>query len=280
MKAPARHRAITHIAFGSTAAEAGVRAARSSRSRHAARIGHLWQLAALIAALHCFQPAVAQSISGMPYIAVHGKARAEVVPDVFPLEITLEETSQDATKTRDRIEGLAQAILSQAEAAVVADADIQVSNLSVAPEYRFDDKDDKQVFLGNTYSRTFELKFHALPQLGAFIDGLPKAEQLKMETANFQSSRSETIRRELLTQAVADARQTADVMARSVGRRVGSVHNISNQGFNVRYAESGGETELDRIQVTGSRLRAPEIVLREGTIVLDQSVYIIYTLVD
>ena len=31
----------------------------------------------------------AQTISGEPFIAVHGKAKAEVVPDIFPLEITL-----------------------------------------------------------------------------------------------------------------------------------------------------------------------------------------------
>jgi hypothetical protein len=42
---------------------------------------------------------------------VHGKAKAEVVPDIFPLEITLKDTSKDAAKTQALIEGHAARIL-------------------------------------------------------------------------------------------------------------------------------------------------------------------------
>ena len=71
-------------------------------------------------------------------------------------------------------------------------------------------------------------------------------------------------------------------MARAVGKKIGTVHNVSNQGFNVRYVTSGDSDQLDRIMVTGSKTAAsaPAVALREGTIQLDQNVYIIYTLVD
>ena len=224
----------------------------------------------------------AQSIGGQPFIAVHGKAKAEVVPDVFPLTITLKDTSEDAAATQAQIETHAQKVIDLTKAMKMADRDVEIANLSVSPEYRWDDEEDKQIFLGNTYERTIKLRFHVLSDLQKAIDTLPRSKQVQLDTGGFQSSKQDEIRRELIAQAVQDARKTADIMASSVGRRVGAVHNISNQGFNVRYVTSSDAMSLDSITVTGSRMAAPAppVALREGVIELDQNVYIIYTLVD
>ncbi len=236
-------------------------------------------VAALLLGTHNVQ---AQSIGGSPFIAVHGKAKTEVVPDLFPLEITLKDTSLDAAATQAQIENHAQQVITLTKAMKMADRDVEVSNISVSPEYRWDDEEDKQVFLGNTYTRNIKLRFHALADLQKAIDALPKSKQVQLDTGGFQSSKQDDIRRELLTQAVQDARKTAEIMASAVGRRVGGVHNISNQGFNVRYVTSNDATTLDSVMVTGTRMAppAPPVALREGVIQLDQDVYIIYTLVD
>lgn len=224
----------------------------------------------------------AQSISGPPFIAVHGKAKADVVPDIFPLEITLSETSKDAARTQSLIEDYAQQIIGLTQAMNMADRDVNISNLDVSPEYRYNDKDDTEVFLGNTYQREMKLRFHTLADLQKMISALPQVTQVRLSTGSFGTSGEDELRRQLLSQAVEDARKTAEVMAKSVGKRLGTVHNISNQGFNVRYVTSDESTQLDRVMVTGSRLNAPSppVVLREGIVQLDQSVYIIYTLVD
>ena len=226
----------------------------------------------------------AQSISGQPFIAVHGRAKAEVVPDVFPLQVTLKDTSLDAAATQRQIEGHAQAVIALTRSMKLPDRDVEVANLNVSPQYRWDDKQERQVFLGNTYTRTIKLRFRALADLQKAIAALPKSSQVQLDTGSFESSRQVQVRRQLLTEAVADARRTADVMAAAVGRKVGGVHNISNQGFNVRYVSSG-EGSLDRVTVTGSRMAPPAppeppAVLREGVIQLAQDVYILYTLVD
>lgn len=225
--------------------------------------------------------AQAQSISGQPFIAVHGTAKAEVVPDIFPLEITLSETSKDAARTQALIEGLARQIVELTQAMEMADRDVTLSNLDVSPEYRYNDKDDTETFLGNIYQRQIKLRFHTLADLQEMISSLPQVRQVRLNTGSFATSQADELRRQLLTQAVEDARKTADIMAAAVGRRIGTVHNISNQGFNVRYVTSDeySRQSLDRVMVTGSKIGAP-VALREGSIQLDQNVYIIYTLVD
>ncbi len=224
----------------------------------------------------------AQSISGSPFIAVHGKAKTEVVPDVFPLQVTLKDTSLDTAKTQALIEGYANQIVALTRKMGMEDRDVAVSNLNVAPEYHYVDKDDKQVFLGNTYERKIKLQFHTLAGLKQMIEALPQAKQVQLDTGTFVSSNADELRRGLVAQAVQDARTTAEIMAKAVGKRLGTVHNVSNQGFNVRYVESGDSYELDSVTVSGSRLRsAPApVVLSKGTVQLEQDVYIIYTLVD
>ena len=167
--------------------------------------------------------AEAQSISGSPFIAVHGKAKTEVVPDIFPVTITLKDTSLDASKTQALIEGYASQVVGLTKKMEMEDRDVTISNLSVSPEYRYDDKDEESVFLGNTYQRQIKLKFHTLDKLKQMIDALPKAKQVQLDTGTFESSQADVLRRELLTQAVDDARTTAGIMAKAVGKRLGTV---------------------------------------------------------
>ncbi|HSD16192.1 MAG TPA: SIMPL domain-containing protein [Thermomonas sp.] len=230
----------------------------------------------------------AQTISGPPFIAVHGKAKAEVVPDVFPLEITLKDTSEDAARSQAMIEAHAERILATVKQMKLPDADVTVSNMSVAPEYRYDREDQKQVFVGNVYRRQIKLRFRKLTDLAKMIGTLPSAKEVLIDTGVFESSRSDEVRRSLMTQAVQDARLTGETMAKAVGKRLGDVHNVSNQGFNVRYVEGGVDdppvvfsaaAPMDSLSVTGNRMRA-DVALREGRIELQQDVYVIYTLID
>lgn len=221
--------------------------------------------------------AQAQAISGAPYVAVHGQARQEVVPDLFPVEVTLSETSLDTAKTQAMIEGLAKDVLAIAERMQVAEADLTVSNLSISPETKYDEEREKQVFLGNTYEREIKVRFHSLDRLREFIAALPAAKAVRVDTGAFQTSRADELRKGLLQQAIDDARTTAEGLALGVGRKLGPVHTISNQGFNMRYSENAGT--LDSVTVMGTALMAPgAIVLREGRITLDQNVYIVYAL--
>ena len=81
-----------------------------------------------------------------------------------------------------------------------------------------------------------------------------------------------------MAQAIADARATADELAKGVGKRIVGAHTISNPGFNVRYAEP---TTLDSVTVRGNALAAPGVVvLKEGRIKLSQDVYIVYLMTD
>lgn len=246
--------------------------------------GRIAVAAGLLAIIGSLQ---AQAPAGRPFIAVHGEAKMDVVPDIFPVELTLKETSMETAATQARVESLAKNTLAISESLKIGGDDILVSNLGISPEYDWDDETDKQVFRGNTYERTIKVKFRSLPKLNEFISALPKSNVLRIETSRFETSRADELRRGLLESAIANAKKTAEAMASGVGRKLGAVQNISNQGLNIQYSQS-----LESVTVTAAAAAAahvmgaplppppppPPAVLREGKITLDQDVYIVYEL--
>ena len=99
----------------------------------------------------------------------------------------------------------------------VADADVTISNMSVAPEYRYDREDQKQVFVGNVYRRQIKLRFRKLTDLAKMIGTLPAAKEVLIDTGEFESSRADEVRRNLIAQAVQDARLTGDLGGEPLG---------------------------------------------------------------
>ena len=224
------------------------------------------------------QLASAQNISGLPFIAVHGQAKMEVVPDVFPLEITLKETSKNAADSQKRIESLASTIVALADAENIPDGDQEVGNLSISPEMDYDEKLEREIFLGNTYERVIKLRFRSLEALRQFIGKAPQAPQVQIDTGTFFYAAAAESKKKLMAAAIEDAHSTAEAMASGVGRTLAGVQTISNQGFNMQYAES---YQLDRVVVSGTPLSAPSaVILKEGRVTLSQDVYIIYLLAD
>lgn len=224
------------------------------------------------------QIALAQGIEGSPYIAVHGRAQMEVVPDIFPLQITLAETSVDTAATQERIESLAGRIVELARAQNIPDEDVVVGNLSINPATKYDEKAEREIFIGNEYERDIEIRFHKLDEFRQFLSKIPDAKQLRLNTGKFSYSKADAVGKTLIADAIADARATAEEMAKGIDKRIVGAHTISNQSSNLRYSES---STLDSVTVTGSRSVAPgAIALKVGKIKLEQNIYVVYRLAD
>lgn len=232
----------------------------------------------------CVNGARAQSLNSAPFIAAQGQARTEVVPDIFPLKVTLTETSLDASATQRKIEGLAAEIVATAKSMNVSEDDITVGNLNISVEDRYDEKTDDQVFVGNSYERIIKLRFHDLQTLKAFVDQLPTGKAVRAETEEFAYSKSDVERKKLLREAMDNARETADQVAAGLGKKIIGVHNVSDQPLMSSYLGYGGNA--DGMVVRGSvALLAPgtvrghsDIVLKKGVITLQRTIYIIFLL--
>ncbi len=227
--------------------------------------------------------ALAQTFQGKPFLSVQGHAEAKVRPDVFPLTLTLKQTSTDAAKSQALIEGLARSLLKTVADLHVADSDISVGNLSISPETKYDNDHEREVFLGNTYEREIRVRFHSLDDVRSLIAAVPDSKNVQIDTGTFEYSGKQALERKLRIDAVADARQAAAEMSNAVGKRLGQLYNVSDRAQSTIYSSSGySESDaLDTIVVTGTRIRrSAEIVLREGEIRVAADAFLVYLIAD
>jgi hypothetical protein len=220
----------------------------------------------------------AQTLASAPFIAVHGDASRDVVPDTFPLTITLEDTSKDVARTQSVIEALAQSIIELAKTQNVADADLTVGNLSIDAATEFDEKKEETVFVGNTYSREIRIRFHALEDMQRFLRVVPAGKQIQLGTGEYTYSKSAETRRELMASAIDEARKAADEIAAKIGKRIIGVHTVSDVPLSGRYLEGNSS---NAIEISSASLLAPGTVrLTLGVVTLQEDAYVVYLIGD
>lgn len=262
-----------------------------------------WIFAALVA-FAVVSPAVrAQSVGGTPFLAVHGVAEVDVVPDIFPVSVEIAVTGMDVGKSQSEVEALTRRALDAGRALKLADADIRVGEMSISPREEYDAATRKQVFRGNRYSRSLELRFRRLSDVKAFVAALPAGESLRVSTQEFASSVANETRRKLLVDAIDDARRTAEVLAAGIGRKVGVAQTISTspmalsagsyinaidvadvEATSILTAEQIARIPVPR-SITSVALLSPgtvrsQIVLEAGSVRLRSDVYVLYLLRD
>jgi uncharacterized protein YggE len=247
--------------------------------------------------------ALAQTIGGTPFLAVHGSARVDVVPDVFPVSLVIADTGLDVAKSQALVESLTREAIAQARKAGLDDAAITVGDLDIAPDETYDPDARKQVFRGNRYSRSLGLRFHDLAALKQFVAAVPSGKNVRLSADSFRVSTENEIRRRLLVDAIADARKTADVLASGIGRKVRQAQTISTSpmtlsagsyinAIDAEDVESSSILTAEQIaripvprDITSIGLLAPgtvrsAIALEKGAVTLGADVYIVYLLGD
>jgi uncharacterized protein YggE len=192
----------------------------------------------------------------------------------------------NSAKSQELVESLSKVVLDNAQKLKLADVDIEVGNLSISPQTEWDDKDDKEVFLGNEYERRLRMRFHDLESLRSFISALPEGRNLHLQTKTFEFSGALELQRKLRRQAIEDAKRGAADMADAVGKRLIELHNVSDRAQSTVYSASGyGRADLDTVTVVGaataeSSRRRAELVLREGEIEVSADAFLVFVIGD
>lgn len=241
-------------------------------------------LACLLLAGIASGPSPGQTFAAKPFLSVQGHAETKVKPDIFPITVTLEETGMDAGAAQALIEGLAGQVVAAAKSLNAADGDMQVGNVGVTAKTKYDEKDDKEVFLGNTYSREIQVRFHALDALRKFIAAVPAVKQVRLETDDFEYSKDAEVKRRLRREAIDDARKGAQDMAAAVGKKLLDLFNVSDRAQSTIYAASGynsASASLGSVSVMGSPIsRTSEIVLKDGEVTIKSDAFLVYLIGD
>ena len=190
-------------------------------------------IAALVAlalpAAAAAQPSAVQSIDGtrLDIVAVGEVTR---VPDVAQINagvISQATTASEAIRLNSvRMAAVRQALRN----AGIADRDIQTSNISLEPDYRYVENQPPRL-TGYRASNQVTVRFRDIAQTGRILDALVAQGANQLSGPMLQIDRPEAALDEARTAAIATARARAELYARSLGMRVRRVLSVSEAGM-------------------------------------------------
>lgn len=180
----------------------------------------------LMAALMLFLSGVSLASAAEPIprqLEVVGNGVVSAIPDIAVLSFAVESNQRSATDAVAENAKKADMLLKALKTLMGEQDKIQTSGYSVSPVY---DRDNRLRPSGYRVSNQVTLETRQTDKVGAFIDAAAKAESGRMNSLQFRTSQEADYLRQAAAQAVAQARQTADVLAKAAGVSIKGIRQI------------------------------------------------------
>ena len=209
-----------------------------------------WMLAVFFA-LPSASVVAGSPLPDAPHVVVQGEGLVSVAPDSVTVSMIARHRSADAGEAKRLVDRAVTALLSIAPDFGISPDDITASDLALRENDEYDDN-DRRLPTTHIASREVKVCLDDLERLGAWMDAALAAGFTDVSEVSFKSSQEVRLREDARARAVADAREKAGGLAVAFGGRLGPVYSINS--LNSMQAGGYGNTTLDRIQVTGSRV--------------------------
>lgn len=228
------------------------------------------------------------------HILVYGDAAARAIPDRFKVEMTFSVVDQKADAARQKVESYLQDAIGKLKKVPVPSQDIVATSLQIEPRNEYDQELRKNEYKGIAVTRTLSARFNDQTSLKSFLAQLDTSKEVQISGVTTELSTEPELKTQLRQKAIASTREKAEVIAKSYGVRLGSLYSVSDTAPEFDYGIKEGDwpvmyqwharegsTELDRIEVTGSRIKRADLESFEtGYVTFEDRIYAVFLLVD
>jgi uncharacterized protein len=173
-------------------------------------------------------PSITQTIAGSR-LDISATGEVTRVPDVAVISAGVVSRSPTATGALQDAAGRMQRVLAALKRAGVEDRDVQTSNISLNPEYRYVENQPPQL-TGYTASNQLTIRFRDIRNSGKILDALVSQGANQINGPSLTIDKLEAALDEARARAVAAGRARAELYARSLGMRIVRVVSVSESG--------------------------------------------------
>lgn len=190
-------------------------------------------------------------------VNVSGQGEVGVKPDRAQLTLGVEAANAELKVAEAEVNKVVRAYLAEAKALGIKDAQISTAGISISPEYVWDEKDRRQKFTGYRASRQIVLRVENLDRIGDLILGATKVGVNQVSAPQLYSTQAQQLSRQALVKATEDARSKAQLLADTLGVKLGAVRSLSANdntqpppvlykamAMRAEMADQGGNTEM------------------------------------
>lgn len=183
-----------------------------------------------VACLVLFATAASAQMPGMEpmprTISVSGSGTVDATPDIAHLTLAVQHRDKSMQVARDATIKVSKAFLALCTKLGIKENKIRTSGLTIQPEYRWDEKQNQQIFTGYFVQRQLQVEINDLDKLGDVIEGAIDAGVNEVSPPQLDSSKRKDLNRDALAAATADAKANAERIATTLGVKLGPVRTI------------------------------------------------------
>ncbi len=213
----------------------------------------------------------AQALPSAPYVVVRGHAERNMKPDRFEISIAVQKTSLDVGEASAVVESKTGAMVKSLKALGLKPTQITATNISISPEYRYDQTTQKNVFIGNQVNRNISAKFENKQTLQKFLAQVPAGEEVRIGGISSTLSTQKAVESELLDAAVVDAKNQAVTLLDKFGHKVIGLYTVSQEAPSIGFESKAMYRSMDVAA-------APPLgeTFEEGVMTVNKDVYVVY----
>ena len=174
------------------------------------------------------QANITQTIAGTR-LDINATGEVTRVPDVAVISAGVVSRSPTATAALQNSASKMSQVLGALKQAGVADRDIQTSNVSLNPEYRYPENQSPEL-VGYTASNSVTVRFRDIRNSGKILDALVREGANQINGPTLVVDKPEAALDEARAKAIATGRARAELYARSLGMRVARIVSVSESG--------------------------------------------------
>jgi uncharacterized protein YggE len=183
---------------------------------------------ALPSAATAQQSTINQTIAGTR-LDVNATGEVSRVPDMAVVSAGVVSRSPTASAALQDTANRMQSVQSALRRAGIADRDIQTSQVSLSPEYRYDNNQPPKL-VGYSASNNVTVKFRDIKNSGKILDALVEQGANQISGPSLTVDKPEAALDEARAKAIAIGRARAELYARSLGLRVVRIVSVNESG--------------------------------------------------
>lgn len=176
------------------------------------------------------QASITQAITGTR-LDISATGEVSRVPDIAIISAGVVAKAPTASAALQESASRMQRVVAALKRAGVADRDIQTSNVSLNPEYRYPENQSPQL-TGYSASNNVTVRFRDIRTSGRILDALVGEGANQISGPNLTIDKPDAALDEARAKAIAVGRERAQAYARSLGMRVVRLLSVSETGGN------------------------------------------------
>lgn len=207
-------------------------------------------------------------------ISVSGSGEVTFVPDMVVFSVTVKNVNPKLNDSLSQTKETMKAILDACKDFAVADADVKSGFVSSGKEYQYNNRTERQDFLGYSAAQSTQISLRDISRFEALSGKLLSLGIASLDNLSFSHSKLSEYSSQADLLALDDAKASAAKLAQRAGLKLGKVRFISDNGAS---PDSGGfGLESERVALAFSKTIRSGIVVAPGILSLSRQVNAVY----